>query len=527
MLLTRDKVVLEFAVLLVSLVSLSWSADILAIIPTPSYSHQIAFVPLWRELSLRGHKVTVITTDPTNDPKLTNLTEINMKRAYNFFTNMNEIADSMTMWNIQESFLQMINAIIEEELSDPSVQDLIHNKRNFDVVIAEHFYPELLGFAEIYQTPRILIASLDTFGYVHNSVGNPSHPSVYPDLLTPFYPPLSFQERLVSTFFSWYTSYFTTYRNYPEKQKLMQKYFNTTTPVVNIMSDIDLLILNVNPVIQLVRALGPTTINIGGFRPGKTSSLQLSKDLKQFLDGANHGFIYFSLGSNIKSKDLGESTLRSIITALSEVPYKVLWKFEADHLPGQPNNVKLVKWAPQEQILAHPNIKLFVTQGGLQSMEEGIYSEVPFVVIPFFGDQEQNANLMRSKGIARIVNRKPFIETGDLKNAILEVINNPSYKNTVKKLKYLALDTPMTGIENAIWWIEYVVRHNGTKHLRNPIADLPSYQYYLLDVVGFLIALMCLIIWITILLAKLLLRGLTMFISILVIDKEQSKLKEQ
>lgn len=58
-------------------------------------------------------------------------------------------------------------------------------------------------------------------------------------------------------------------------------------------------------------------------------------------------------------------------------------------------------------------------------MEESIYSEVPLVVIPFFGDQEQNAKLMQSKGIAVIVEVRPYLDKDKLKNAMLEVINDP------------------------------------------------------------------------------------------------------
>lgn len=76
-------------------------------------------------------------------------------------------------------------------------------------------------------------------------------------------------------------------------------------------------------------------------------------------------------------------------------------------------------------ISAHPKIKVFVTQGGLQSLEEALYREVPSVVIPFFGDQNQNARLMEAKGIAVVVNRIPSVKKVELKNAILEVINNP------------------------------------------------------------------------------------------------------
>lgn len=42
----------------------------------------------------------------------------------------------------------------------------------------------------------------------------------------------------------------------------------------------------------------------------------------------------------------------------------------------------------------------------------------------------------------------------------------------------------MKGVDKAIWWIEYVIRHNGAKHFRSPVLDIPAYQYYGLDVMG-------------------------------------------
>ncbi|KAJ8923418.1 hypothetical protein NQ315_001976 [Exocentrus adspersus] len=255
----------------------------------------------------------------------------------------------------------------------------------------------------------------------------------------------------------------------------------------------------------------------------KHISLTAQLDLKNFLDGAKNGFIYFSLGSNVKSKELRKESLNSIMQALGEMPYKVLWKFEDDYLPGKPQNVKLVKWAPQQAVLAHPNIKLFVTQGGLQSMEEGIYAEVPFVVIPFFADQDQNAHLMQQKGIAVVVDRFPHIEEKELKTAMLEVLNNPIYGNAVKRLKQLAMDTPMTGLEKAVWWIEYVIRHKGAKHLRNPAADLPFYQYYLIDVIGLLFTITAIVLTVIFILVRKFIRKFKAIVANRVLKSKKSQ----
>lgn len=41
-------------------------------------------------------------------------------------------------------------------------------------------------------------------------------------------------------------------------------------------------------------------------------------------------------------------------------------------------------------------------------------------------------------------------------------------------------------VERAIYWIEYVIRHQGAPHLRSAARDLPIYQRGLLDVILFL-----------------------------------------
>lgn len=61
------------------------------------------------------------------------------------------------------------------------------------------------------------------------------------------------------------------------------------------------------------------------------------------------------------------------------------------------------------------------------------------------------------------------------------------YKDSILKIRAILEDQPMKGMEKIIWWIEYVLRHNGTSHLRDSSAALPWYQYYLLDVISILL----------------------------------------
>lgn len=45
-------------------------------------------------------------------------------------------------------------------------------------------------------------------------------------------------------------------------------------------------------------------------------------------------------------------------------------------------------------------------------------------------------------------------------------------------------------LDTAIYWIEYVIRHKGAKHLRTAAIDLPWYSYYMLDILVVIIILL-------------------------------------
>lgn len=88
-------------------------------------------------------------------------------------------------------------------------------------------------------------------------------------------------------------------------------------------------------------------------------------------------------------------------------------------------NSNLIQLYNDHIIVGHPNIKLFISQGGIQSMEEAIFTYVPLIVIPFYGDQLKNARIVEYKGFGKFVNHKPVLKKEELKSAILELINNP------------------------------------------------------------------------------------------------------
>ncbi|KAI7815625.1 UDP-glucuronosyltransferase [Rhyzopertha dominica] len=480
----------KITVILVTLmlcIQKSYLARILGIAGYPSYSHQIAYRPLWKQLSLRGHQVVVLTPNPMNDSTLTNLTEIDLSIAYRLYEDKYNGPKLITenhdkFFTLAYAFQKMLYDIYDQELAQPAVQTLIQNKsEHFDLVIVEDVYPALFGFSERFSCPHIGIISTDAAYYVHRAVGNPNHPVQNPNHVLPFDGERGFFERFATTLFYVAAEYFTSY--FDDADQLMKKYFGSDIrSVYEIMNNMSMLFVNVNPVTYDIRPVSPATVFIGGGIHIQKPK-PLPKDLQLYLDNATEGVIYFSLGSNVKSIYISNDTLNVILNTFEMLPYQILWKYEDEDLPRKMSNVKIAKWVPQQDVLRHPNVKLFITQGGLQSVEEGIYSHVPMVAIPFYSDQHLNARRLVLKGIGQYVNSK-IMDENSLKKIIVEVIENPQYRSNIVKLARLSLDQPMSGLEKAVWWTEYTLRNRGTNRLlKTDMVGMPLYKYVLLDVI--------------------------------------------
>ncbi|KAJ8733176.1 hypothetical protein PYW08_001474 [Mythimna loreyi] len=470
------------------------AARILAYFPTPSISHQVVFRPLTEALASRGHEVTVITTDPAFPKGGTppNLTEIDVHDlSYRIWTD--EVVKAQR--GIQEddiiapmtAIMQAMLKVFDNHLKTEEVKTLIMDKHTqFDLLLLEAYFEPALVFSHIFKAPVIQVSS---FGAVHpnyESVGASTHPLLYPINSRRKLNNLTIWEKVREIYFNYKINNMIWNGWDSTGNSIIRKHLGPDIPQISeLMNNIDMLFLNIHPMFETIRPVPPSVIYVGGLHLKPTK--ELPKDLKSYLDSSKHGVIYISYGTNVDTSLLPPEKIQILIRVLSQLPYDVLWKWNSDELPGRTENIRISKWLPQADLLKHPKVKLFITQGGLQSTDEAIAAGVPLIGMPMLGDQWFNVERHEFHKIGVRLDMETLTEE-NFKNAISKTIGDDSYRRNVERFRSLVQYAPQSPLERAVWWTEYVLRHGGAKHLRSPSANITWWHYLELDLVLTLLA---------------------------------------
>ncbi|KAL3289136.1 hypothetical protein HHI36_003573 [Cryptolaemus montrouzieri] len=505
---------LQWLVLLAAILFASVdSAKILGIFWTFGRSHYLTGNALLKALAASGHEVDVLSTfdEKVNIPNYKHelLTGIKSPGISNV---------SFSIFSMNSAFVNVLNENAETFWENKAIKQLIKTKPKYDVVIIATMVNDyVLALANYLDAPSIIYSPRGSNAMNNKYVGNPNLPytdSMATESMTSFF------GRLSSTYTKVMMSVFEQYILAPTQNKYIQKYLPGAPTVQELMKNVSLVLMNSHFAIEPPRPYVPNMIQIGGFHSQTTK--KLPEDLQNYLDSAKDGAVLFSMGSVIKVKDnFRNGQLDIIMAGLGKIaPIKVLFKSEVEILTA-PKNVLVSNWLPQNDILAHPNLKLFISHGGLGGTTEAVFHGVPVLGIPFFVDQKTNiASVIKAGFAIGLQNDKMTQESFD--SAIRELLTNSTYAANAKKRSSLLKSQPVKPLENAIWWIEHIIEHKGGEHLRNIGMDLEWYQLYMVDIMLFFLVLICTILVISFFVTRWTLRKL-----IGLIARKTKKIKEQ
>uniref|UniRef100_A0A667ZC84 UDP-glucuronosyltransferase n=1 Tax=Myripristis murdjan TaxID=586833 RepID=A0A667ZC84_9TELE len=497
--------------LLILLVSSCQGGKIL-VVPEDG-SHWINMEVLLRELHSKGHNLTVLRSAKSwfvheNSSLYTSITVTppdaqaedftpdffsgliqrslelqTMPRVWRFFGQQKDV--SMILQLFHGAALNLITTILQ----DHSLVARLKSS-GFDLVLTDPAFPVGVLLAQYLRLPVVYNVRWLNAGEAHTTVA-PTPPSYVPMYNSMFHDKMDFLQR-TENFLRYVASLLLEQLVIlPLYQDLLQHHFPPGADLLSMQRSADIWLVRVDFVFEFPRPTMPNVFYIGGFQCRKARPL--SAELEAFMQSSGeHGVVVMSLGTWVSA--LPRDMTEAIAAAFAQLPQKVVWRYMGQRPSSLGNNTLLVDWLPQTDLLGHPKTRAFVAHGGTNGLYEAIYYGVPVLGLPLLFDQFDNLVRLKARGAARVV-LASSLTTEDFLEALKDILNNPSYYHNIQRLSRLHHDQPVSPMDTAIFWIEYVIRNKGAAHLRAAAYDLPWYAYHSLDVVALLMVLSGALLW--------------------------------
>ncbi|XP_028746244.1 UDP-glucuronosyltransferase 2B17-like isoform X2 [Peromyscus leucopus] len=424
------------------------------------FSHWLNLKIILDELAQRGHEVTVlrpassIFVDPQKSPSLkfetfpTSLSKDDLEKYFNKFVDVwtyevprdTCLSFSPLLQNVFDEFSDTYQSICEDTVTNKQLMTKLQNSK-FDVLFSDAIGPCGELIAELLQIP-FLYSLRFTPGYTMEkySGGLTLPPSYVPMILSGLGGQMTFMERVRNMICMLYFNFWSQTFNEKKWSQFYSETLGRPTTLAETRGKAQMWLIRSYWDLEFPHPTLPNVDYVGGLHCKPAKPLP-----------------------------------------------KVLWRFDGKTPDTLGPNTRVYKWLPQNDLLGHPKTKAFVTHGGANGVYEAIHFGIPMVGIPLFGEQHDNIANMVAKGAAVALNIRTMSRS-DLLNALEAVIENPSYKENAMWLSTIHHDQLVKPLDRAIFWIEFVMRHKGAKHLRPLAFNLTWYQYHSLDVIGFLLA---------------------------------------
>lgn len=141
--------------------------------------------------------------------------------------------------------------------------------------------------------------------------------------------------------------------------------------------------------------------------------------------------LYSSLGTAFNNWPEYYSILFDAVRDLDINVFAALGAIAPDSLKDIPANVEVGQMVPQLDILSQASV--FITHAGMGGTGEAIYYGVPMIAIPQMDEQAITAGIIEKQGLGIAFPEKDKITSEALKNAIVKLLEDPSYRNTVEE----------------------------------------------------------------------------------------------
>nr|XP_020478133.1 UDP-glucuronosyltransferase 2A1-like isoform X2 [Monopterus albus] len=473
------------------------------------YSHWLNMRSIMDELVRRNHSVTVLISEASpsvnynNSRDTTKFSFLVFKVPFNrsefhgltqdfIHFSMYESHDSsplqrflwMCDWMLQmvDYGMQQCDAMLKNEQLMATLRDAA-----FDVVLLDPMVMCADLVADVLGLPFIISLRFSFGNALERHCGHtPAPPSYVPAAPLPYSDRMSFVERLINTVTYVWLSVVTEVFWKLTLDKYYSEVKGIPSSVCGTLGNAEIWLIRTFWDLESPRPTLPNFKYVGGLHCKPAN--QLPEDIEAFLQSAGDaGVVVVSFGSMVTNLTTERADV--IATAFGRIPQKVIWRYSGEAPKTLAANTKLYDWIPQNDLLGHPKTRGFVTHGGTNGLYEAVYHAVPVVGVPLFADQSDNLARLSRRGAAVVVSFS-HMTADELSEALRTVINQPRYRSSMQHLSKLQRDQPVTPLSTAVFWVEFVMRHGGARHLRLASHDLNWFQYYSVDSAAALLVIM-------------------------------------
>jgi len=304
-------------------------------------------------------------------------------------------------------------------------------------------------------------------------------------LTSPLSERMNFVERLQNTLGAVGYSFILPFGAPALEQEVQDKFcrYGHFDSLDELVAKSSLWLITIDHIVDYARPMMPNVVNVAGLTIKRTTS-KLPSDIKGFIDGAKKGVVLMTFGT--VSSSFPAHMVEKFSSAFRRLgDYRVIWRLDNKDGVKLPDNVMIAQWLPQNDILSHPSVKLFITHCGNNGQYEAVYHGVPMIGFPVLGDQPYNAKRLDHKGYGLSMNLHDFT-ADELLDNIHKILGDKSYKERVMKASAIFRSQAHSPVERAVFWIEHVCQFGGD-HLRSAGNDLPLYSYLMSDVLAFIL----------------------------------------
>ncbi|KAM9580731.1 2-hydroxyacylsphingosine 1-beta-galactosyltransferase isoform 1-T3 [Guaruba guarouba] len=469
-------------VLLWSAVGIARAAKIVVVPPIMFESHLYIFKTLASALHDQGHQTVFLLSEGREIPPSNHYRLQRYPGIFNSSTSDDFLQSKMrSIFSGRLTALELFDILDHYSKNCDMVvgnQNLMHalKQEKFDLLLVDP--NEMCGFV-IAHLLGVKYAVFSTGLWYPAEVGAPAPLSYVPEFNSLLTDHMNLFERIKNTVVYLISRFGVSFLVLPKYERIMQKYkVLPERSMYDLVHGSSLWMLCTDVALEFPRPTLPNVVYVGGILTKPASPLP--EDLQMWVNGASeNGFVLVSFGAGVKY--LSEDIANKLAHALARLPQRVIWRFSGNKPRNLGKNTKLIEWLPQNDLLGHSNIKAFLSHGGLNSIFETMYHGVPVVGIPLFGDHYDTMTRVQAKGMGILLNWKTVTEN-ELYEALVKVINDPSYRQQAQRLSEIHKDQPGHPVNRTVYWINYILRHNGAQHLRAAVYSISFYQYFLLDI---------------------------------------------